>query len=505
MALKSTKFYRRFQVRVIVTALAVQLVVGLLSIVWYVNLPALGIDRSSFMLALLGPFLLLETIGILFTIGLLIEPIKIITDAILQASGQAGNAAPPNVTNQRYEKNGLSSLVQDVYALSATAKEKGAIPADDREEMLERILDMLPVGIIMADAEGNIIHANTKAPLRHDGTTLSALNIQFDQDDFTSWLQACQTNAIATDRTWTRVHTQGDKDRKFYDLLASYHKAGSHGIETVLLAVDRTADYGPTEESMDFIALAAHELRGPITVIRGYLEVLSDELGDTLSDDHKVLMDRLNVSAHRLSGYINNILNASRYDRRHLKLHLQEFKVDDLYKSLEADLQLRARTSKKLLAISLPHDLPTVAADKNSIEEVITNLIDNGIKYSREGGQVSLSAKTEGDFVEFSVQDHGIGIPASLIPNLFTKFYRSHRSRETVSGTGLGLYLAKAIVESHGGTMSVRSTEGQGSTFTFSLPIYSTVADKLLASNNKNETIIESSNGWIRNHAMYRG
>ena len=133
-------------------------------------------------------------------------------------------------------------------------------------------------------------------------------------------------------------------------------------------------------------------------------------------------------------------------------------------------------------------------------------MIDNALKYSNEGGVVNVTAHVEDGFVITSVEDHGIGMPGNVVSNLFHKFYRSHRSRETVSGTGIGLYISKAIVESHGGKISVRSAEGEGSTFSFSLPIYSTVADKLLASDNSNEGLINRADGsWIKNHAMYRG
>jgi signal transduction histidine kinase len=96
-------------------------------------------------------------------------------------------------------------------------------------------------------------------------------------------------------------------------------------------------------------------------------------------------------------------------------------------------------------------------------------------------------------------------MPGNVVSNLFQKFYRSHRSRETVAGTGIGLYISKAIVESHGGTISVRSEEGRGSTFIVSLPTFKSVADKLKADNNSNEGLIEQGSGWIENHSMYRG
>jgi signal transduction histidine kinase len=166
-------------------------------------------------------------------------------------------------------------------------------------------------------------------------------------------------------------------------------------------------------------------------------------------------------------------------------------------------MELRAQSQRRLLSVELPNDLPTIAADRSSLSEVLSNLIDNALKYSNDGGSVSVNAVTEGNFIKVSVTDNGIGIPSSVIGNLFHKFYRSHRSRETVAGTGIGLYLCKAIVESHGGQIGVTSTEGQGSTFTFTVPIYASVKDKLQANDFTNAGLISSSEGWIKNHSKY--
>jgi two-component system phosphate regulon sensor histidine kinase PhoR/two-component system sensor histidine kinase VicK len=157
------------------------------------------------------------------------------------------------------------------------------------------------------------------------------------------------------------------------------------------------------------------------------------------------------------------------------------------------------------LNVTIPEGLPTIAADTASLGEVFGNLIDNAIKYSNEGGSINVSASSKGDTIEWTVEDHGIGMPSSVVSNLFQKFYRSHRSRETVAGTGIGLYISKAIVESHGGTISVRSEDGHGSTFIVTLPTYKMVADKIKQDNNGNEALISSNGSWIKNHNMYRG
>ena len=210
------------------------------------------------------------------------------------------------------------------------------------------------------------------------------------------------------------------------------------------------------------------------------------------------------MSANRLSSYVDNILNVARFDRHHLKVYLLEDTVSNIYASISDDMQLRASTQHRLLSVNIPEDLPTVAADHGSIGEVIGNLIDNAIKYSFEGGSVTVSAEKKGDFVEISVADNGIGMPANVVNNLFHKFYRSHRSREAVAGTGIGLYICKAFVESHGGSITARSRENEGSVFSFTLPIYATVKDKLLEDGQLNNRLIRRNGGWIKNHAMYK-
>jgi len=271
--------------------------------------------------------------------------------------------------------------------------------------------------------------------------------------------------------------------------------------------IEKTGEYAEEDEDLNFIAFAAHELRGPITVIRGYLDSLNDELQQTLDDEQKELFKRLIVSANRLDTYIKNILNSSRYDRRHFSVRLSEVRLLDIYSAVADDMQLRASAQHRLLSINIPTNLPTVAADVSSVSEVFSNLIDNAVKYSNEGGAIEVRAERENDFIKVDVADHGIGMPANVVGNLFHKFYRSHRSRETVAGTGIGLYISKAIVESHGGTMEVRSVEGEGSTFSFTLPLYSKVADKLSGEDNNNQALIAKTHegSWIKNHGVIRG
>lgn len=443
------------------------------------------------------------------------RPTKDLLAAIIHVSGEPTTTTPPNPNDARFARSGFKQVLQTIYQLASTDDTTTPNPttpttatqsATTPSRLIEDALNETICGFVIMNKDRAISYANKAAPIKIDQNGTSSLSLLFNgQETLDAWLDECDKNAVHAERTWSRVPDKlpDEENRRFFDVIASYDKGAES--EVVLTLIDRTQLYNVGEQELDFIAFAAHELRGPITVIRGYLDVLEDELKDVLKDDQQELFRRLTVSANRLSGYINNILNTSRYDRRHLKMHLAETTVEAVYDTIKDDMQLRASAQNRLLSVAIPTGLPTIAADSASLSEVFGNLIDNAIKYSNEGGAIDVSASVKGDFVEIAVEDHGIGMPGNVVSNLFQKFYRSHRSRETVAGTGIGLYISKAIVESHGGTISVRSEEGKGSTFIVSLPTFQSVADKLKAGNNSNEGFIEQNSGWIKNHSMYRG
>lgn len=451
--------------------------------------------------------ILLTTVGLNVLLFMqLTIPFKDLMSALTHVSGEPTIVTPPNPNARHFERDGFKPVLQLIYTLSVgKATIKKTQPSKIKQ--LSTALDNAALGFIVLGTDRSVTYANPKAPVHTDKDGKIVIDLLFDKEDtLEAWIADCEQRAVHSDKIWERVanKTIGEEGRKIYDVSASYQKGSE--AEVVLSLFDRSDLYQPEDDELDFIAFAAHELRGPITVIRGYLDVLEDELGVNLDADQKELLSRLTVSANRLSGYINNILNASRYDRRHLTVRLREDNISNIYDTVKDDMELRAKSQNRMLTVELPEDLPTVAADRASASEVLSNLIDNAIKYSHEGGVVNVIARAEGSFLRVSVIDRGIGMPGSVVSNLFHKFYRSHRSRETVAGTGIGLYIAKAIVESHGGRMEVRSVEGEGSIFSFTLPIYSTVAEKLKANDNSNQSLIEQdTGGWIKNHAMFRG
>lgn len=507
-------YYPHFRRNTIIKLVAVELIATMLSAgATYVVLllPMDFMVAGMFGVVLFFAFMQVIILTLLF--NAITEPVRIISQAINHVAKQMTDLPPPDINQRRYEKSGLKRVVQTIYDLALNAPEvPNAIPTTTNQQArttttnVNGLLDAVPCGIVGLNTSGEVVYANKHAPVIMAGDHGQEITLRFDKgDSLNDWRHLAATKLRDT-KLWTRIADKlPEQDgRRIFDVIASYEKGSTSGYETILVTIDRTSTYSEAEEDMDFIALAAHELRGPITVIRGYLDVLGDELAPLLKADQTELIDRLNVSANRLSGYINNILNVSRYDRQHLELHLHQESLLAIIQSVWPDLEMRARTQNRLLTAQIPPDLPAVAADQGSLSEVISNLVDNAIKYSNDGGQVIVSASVKGDFVECTVQDFGIGIPSSVTGNLFSKFYRSHVSRSAVAGTGLGLYISKAIIDSHGGQIWVRSTEGQGTIFGFTLPVYATVADKLAATKGANEGIIETQHGWIKNHAMVR-
>ncbi|WP_338827244.1 two-component system histidine kinase PnpS [Neomoorella thermoacetica] len=221
----------------------------------------------------------------------------------------------------------------------------------------------------------------------------------------------------------------------------------------------------------EFVANVSHELRTPLTSIRGFVETL---LEGALEDPEvsRRFLGIINHEAQRLQQLIEDLLSLSRLESQPKR---QDAGRADLAATLDRVLttvnQL-AREKGVALEKEIPAEIPELAISESYLNQVLLNLIDNGIKYTPAGGRVTIRAARLGELVQVEVADTGIGIPPESLPRVFERFYRvdKARSRE-MGGTGLGLAIVKHIVESHGGSISVTSRPGQGSHFFFTLPI----------------------------------
>ena len=498
------EFYSKFKVKAITFGLVSQLLIAGMSILLFTVVSS-SFDESQIAITITIFVSVSEIISVFLIIAYAFLPFRIFAKILDEHDDPEASAI--NLNDGFYSRFGMKKFSYSVSkSVSDSRIDALSIKGDDQaasfsnREDFKNIFEELPVGVIGLGSDGRIIYANSRAPIAVDGRI--ELDFSNKETSLRDFLVSSRKNSIQNENNWIRVQNHAPKNdddsRKIYDVLASYHRNAPSGVEILIVTIDRTNYYLEDEDAMDFVALAAHELRGPITVIRGYLDILSDEFQSQTKQQQEIF-DRLNVSAKRLSSYVSNILNVSHYDHKHMRLDLTKTEVADMIGDICEDMELRARTSGRNIVFSIPNNLPSVAADRSSIGEVLINLIDNAVKYSYDGGTVEVFAKTEGQWVQVSVRDHGIGIPDNVAQNLFDKFYRSHKSSGVVGGSGLGLYISRAIIESHGGHISVQSVEGGGSVFTFMLPTFESVENMIA---DGNESLIRADEPKITNHGF---
>jgi len=218
----------------------------------------------------------------------------------------------------------------------------------------------------------------------------------------------------------------------------------------------------------NLVADVAHELRTPISNIQGYLEAIRDRV----MKPNAATIRSLNEEAALLSRLVNELQELSLAEAGELKLVYQAENITTLIKQAVTPWQPKVAAKEISLSLDLPDNLPLVNIDWQRVNQVLHNLLENAVAYTHKGGTINVAATTQGDWVEVCVSDTGEGIPAEDLPNIFERFYRVDKSRARVTGgSGLGLTIAKRLVEAHGGKITVQSKLGKGSRFSFTLPI----------------------------------
>jgi two-component system phosphate regulon sensor histidine kinase PhoR len=225
-----------------------------------------------------------------------------------------------------------------------------------------------------------------------------------------------------------------------------------------------------------FVANVSHELRTPLTSLKGMIETLQGG-ADEDPGIRRRFLDTMERETDRLIRLVNDLLVLTRADSEALNLRRDPLDLLHLARTTARRLAPKADAREVTLRIPEVPNLPLVWADADRVAQVLVNLLDNAIKYSHPGGVViiRLSAADDGAFVRTEVQDEGIGIPAGDLPQIGQRFYRTDKARardrrDVQSGSGLGLSIARALVEAHGGRLTLKSREGAGTTVTFTLP-----------------------------------
>lgn len=230
-----------------------------------------------------------------------------------------------------------------------------------------------------------------------------------------------------------------------------------------LKALDETKD--------EFISMASHQLRTPLTAVKGYLSMVIEGDAGKVDDKQKPMLNQAFNSAQRMVYLIADLLNVSRLKTGKFVIESQPSQLADVVEAELAQLTETAKARNLKLIYNKPANFPLLNLDETKIRQVIMNFVDNAIYYTPAGGAVTVELKDLGETIQLTVTDTGIGVPKADQPHLFSKFYRAGNAQKArPDGTGLGLFMARKVVTAQGGTIVFKSDEGKGSTFGFTFP-----------------------------------
>ncbi len=222
----------------------------------------------------------------------------------------------------------------------------------------------------------------------------------------------------------------------------------------------------------DFVANVSHELKTPLTSIQGFAQAILDNTADS-PDARKQAAQIIYDEAGRMHRMALDLLDLARLEAGTADLNISAVDAGALLRGIAEKFSLQAQKVNVNLRVDVPDDLPALLGDGDRLAQVFTNLVDNALKFTPANGQVTLSAKFAGGWLEFEVTDSGVGVESEALPRLIDRFYQvdPSRARNESHGAGLGLAIAREIVQAHGGKIGVRSSAGHGTTFTIRLPL----------------------------------
>jgi signal transduction histidine kinase len=228
----------------------------------------------------------------------------------------------------------------------------------------------------------------------------------------------------------------------------------------------------------EFISVASHELKTPINVIIGYLELLQEGIYENLTPKQKEVLQTINKQAQTLTRLVKRLLDISRFEASGGKIEVRRVDLQRLLTTLESSFSVLANQRDIVFSIDHGANLPEqVYWDEDRINEVLGNLVSNAFKFTARGGKVALTVAAVDNNVVVTVSDTGVGISAEQLPHIFDKFFQAdNQAQAATKGTGLGLAIAREIVEAHGGRITVESRVGEGTTFVVTLPVEPTGA-----------------------------
>ncbi|MCL2678863.1 MAG: cell wall metabolism sensor histidine kinase WalK [Dehalococcoidia bacterium] len=336
--------------------------------------------------------------------------------------------------------------------------------AEAERTRMEAALARLADGIIMTNPNGKVVLANPAAMRlfgfqNEDVRGRSIIEVVRDHE-----IRALYHKCLSSGNQENR---RVDSSSHFLHVIAAPLPADKP-YGAILLFQDLTQLFALQTVRQEFVANVSHELRTPLAGIKAMVETLQEGA----LRDKKIATDflsRINSEIDEITQIVSELMELSRIETGELKLKLRPHNLNLLLQASAGRFAPQTERKQQTIELKLDHELPAVNADAERIGEVIDNLLHNAIKFTPEGGTITLASMATPNAVNISVSDTGAGIATADLAHVFERFYKADKSRAK-EGTGLGLAIAKHIVQAHGGKIQAKSTIGKGSTFSFDLP-----------------------------------
>lgn len=433
----------------------------------------LTVDFEVGFLALGIFILLLYSVMTWAIIHRLTRPIQQIVDAVAPYQQGREEFLPKIVLSEAMQTDEFGKLASTLNSLNEKIQKQIEHLTHQKKET-EDILESLSEGVVAFDTSAKVTFANQVScrmlRAHHDAMIgHKLLELHAGSPIVEGLSKKCHEGvlqALQTSETIVQTWTLGDGGKIYLDLITAplAHQSGA-----ILVLQDKTSDYKVVEMGKDFIANASHELRTPITVIRGFAETLQDIPNLSQKMLHEIT-EKIVRTCGRLDRLVKSLLTLADIEN----LSENSFQPCDLLALIEncKHMLLTAHPEAKI-EIKMPESKIYVVVDNDLFDLAITNLLENAVKYSLPPAHIGVSIKIEkGPEVHIAVQDSGIGIPEKDLPHIFDRFYTVDKARSRKSGgAGLGLSIVKTIIDKHHGRIKATSELGKGSCFTIILPI----------------------------------
>lgn len=374
---------------------------------------------------------------------------------------------------------GMKRLADAINQMSRLSAKRLTTLTADRNRLTAIFTGMVE-GVIDVDQNQHIVHINDAAAqllgVQRERSIGKPVWQEIRSQKMTLILdEALRTRSVIK----TQVDFLRDRSQLVLELyVASLANDQGQPIGAILVLHDVTGLKHLERIRTDFVANASHELKTPITAIRGLSETLVNDK-DVDRDTLMYFMERIHAQSIRLSQLVGDLMTISRLEAAHVDNNFTLINLVDLIAGSVSASRPAADVKQHKLTQQLPQERLEVFGDRQNLSQLVDNLIDNAIKYTPEGGRVDVRLRREGADLVLEVEDSGIGINPQYQERVFERFYRVDKARsQSLGGTGLGLSIVRNIAERHGGTVAVKSQEGRGSVFTFRIPLAAAASDK---------------------------